>query len=153
MTELAQSRSRGITPDIRKIQESYDAFKAKGLKLTLTRGKPSTAQLDLSADLLSLPGTADYFAEGANDCRNYGILQGLAEARRLFSSIMGAAPEQVVVANNSSLALMHDTVVYSLLKGTCEGTTPWSKLQEVAFCVPCQAMTGISKSVRTTGSV
>jgi len=136
MTELAQPRPREITQEIQKIQESYDAFKAKGLKLNLTRGKPSTAQLNLSADLLSLPGAADYFAEGANDCRNYGILQGLAEARRLFSDIMGAAPEQVVVANNSSLALMHDTVVYALLKGTCEGSTPWSKLHEVAFLCP-----------------
>src|SRR6516164_8413371 len=136
MTELAQPRPREITQNIQKIQESYDAFKAKGLKLNLTRGKPSTAQLNLSAELLSLPGAADYFAEGADDCRNYGILQGLAEARRLFSGIMGAPPEQVVVANNSSLALMHDTAVYSLLKGTYEGSAPWSKLHEVAFLCP-----------------
>ena len=136
MPELVQPRPQEITQEIQKIRESYDAFKAKGLKLNLTRGKPSTAQLDLSAELLSLPGTADYFAEGANDCRNYGILQGLAEARRLFSGIVGAPAEQVVVANNSSLALMHDTVVYSLLKGTCEGSTPWLKLREVAFLCP-----------------
>ena len=133
MTEVAQLRSRDITQLSQQVQENYDAFKAKGLKLNLTRGKPSSAQLDLSAELLSFPGSADYVAEGAIDCRNYGGLQGLAEARRLFSGIMGAAPDQVVVANNSSLALIHDTVVYSLLKGTCDSATPWSKQGEIAF--------------------
>ena len=90
-----------VIPDI---QERYDTFKAKGLALDLTRGKPSAAQLDLSNELLSLPG-ADYLSEGATDCRNYGGLQGLVEARRLFSGVMGAPPEQVVVSTNSSLAI------------------------------------------------
>ena len=116
--------------------ENYDAFKAKGLKLDLTRGKPSAAQLDLSNALLSLPGAHDYLAEGATDTRNYGGLQGLVEARRLFSRMMGAAPEQIVAANNSSLALMHDTIVYALLKGTCDSITPWSKQGEIAFLCP-----------------
>ena len=119
-----------------QILDRYSAFKAKGLKLNLTRGKPSSAQLDLSAELLSSPDNAQYLAEGATDCRNYGGLQGLAEARRLFAQIMGVPSEQVVVANNSSLALMHDTVVYALLKGTCESTGPWSKQGEIAFLCP-----------------
>lgn len=119
-----------------QIQAAYDAFKAKGLKLNLTRGKPSSAQLDLSNDLLSLPGTADYTAEGATDCRNYGGLQGLAEARRLFAPMMRAPADQVVVANNSSLALMHDTVVYALLKGTSDSAKPWSQQGEISFLCP-----------------
>ena len=123
------------TPTRPQIQAAYDAFKAKGLKLNLTRGKPASAQLDFSNDLLSLPGTTDYTAEGATDCRNYGGLQGLAEARRLFASLMGAPSEQVVVGNNSSLALMHDTVVYALLKGTCDSVKPWSK-DDIAFLCP-----------------
>jgi DNA-binding transcriptional MocR family regulator len=120
----------------RQLQEDYDAFQAQGLRLDLTRGKPSPAQLDLSAALLSLPGEKDFLAEGATDCRNYGGLQGLVEARRLFSPLMGAAPEQIVAANNSSLALMHDTIVYALLKGTCDSVTPWSKQGEIAFLCP-----------------
>jgi hypothetical protein len=108
---------------IDQLQQTYDAFRGKGLKLDLTRGKPSPAQLDLSTELLSLPDSAGYLAEGAVDCRNYGGLQGLAEARRLFSGILGAPPEEVVVADNSSLALMHDTIVYALLKGTCDSAT------------------------------
>ncbi len=132
MTNLLSSQD--VTSQ--RLQENYHAFKAKGLKLDLTRGKPSAAQLDLSAALLSLPGAQDYLAEGATDTRNYGGLQGLIEARRLFSTMMGAAPEQIVAANNSSLALMHDTIVYALLKGTCDSVTPWSKQGEIAFLCP-----------------
>src|SRR6201987_4152884 len=72
-------------PSTQSIQEEYAAFKAKGLKLNLTRGKPSAAQLDLSAALLSLPGASDHLSADATDCRNYGNLQGLVEARQLFS--------------------------------------------------------------------
>ena len=122
--------------EIGQFQDRYNAFKGKGLKLDLTRGKPSPAQLDLSAPLLSLPGAADFMAEGATDTRNYGGLQGLAEARKLFSGILGATPEQVVVANNASLALMHDTIVYALLKGTCDSAAPWLKQGEIAFLCP-----------------
>ena len=104
MTDFTQLGSRDITLTNQQLQESYEAFKAKRLKLDLTRGKPSPAQLDLSAELLSLPGSSDFVTEGATDCRNYGALQGLVEARRLFTGIMGAPTEQVVVANNSSLA-------------------------------------------------
>src|SRR6201988_4540311 len=131
--------TNGLSPsDIsgQRLQETYAAFKARGLKRDWTRGSPSPAQLDLSAGLLSLPGAHDYVAEGAVDTRNYGVLQGLAEARRLFSWMMGAAPDQVVVANNSSLALMHDTIVYALLKGTCDSVTPWGKQGEIAFLCP-----------------
>ena len=119
-----------------QIQQGYDAFKAKGLKLDLTRGKPSPAQLDLSAGLLSLPLSADYMAEDGTDCRNYGGLQGLAEARLLFAGMLGAPPDQVIVANNSSLALMHDAVAYALLKGACDSAQPWSRQGEIAFLCP-----------------
>ena len=136
MTNLTQLSPEEITTNGRQLQARYDAFKAKGLKLDLTRGKPSPAQLELSGALLSLPGTKDYLAEDATDCRNYGGLQGLAEVRRLFSGLMGAPPEQIVASNNSSLAMMHDTIVYALLKGTCDSTTPWSAQGEISFLCP-----------------
>ncbi|HXJ12670.1 MAG TPA: aminotransferase class I/II-fold pyridoxal phosphate-dependent enzyme [Candidatus Limnocylindrales bacterium] len=121
---------------LRELREKYEAFRARGLKLNLTRGKPSAAQLELSEELMTLPGAGNYMAEGATDCRNYGGLQGLAEARRLFAGMLGAPPEQVVVANNSSLALMHDCVTYALLKGTCDSAIPWGKRGEIAFVCP-----------------
>jgi len=136
MTNLTQLSPDEIATNGQRLQSRYDAFKARGLKLDLTRGKPSPAQLDLSSALLSLPGVNDYLAEDATDCRNYGGLQGLAEVRRLFSGLMGAAPEQVVAGNSSSLALMHDTLVYALLKGTCDSATPWSKQGEISFLCP-----------------
>lgn len=136
MTDVAQFRSPNILASNSQLQESYAAFKAKGMRLNLTRGKPSPEQMDLSSELLTLPGTTDYVAEDGTDCRNYFGLQGIPEAHRLFSGILGAPPEQVVVGNNSSLALMHDAVVYSLLKGTCDSSGPWSQPGEVAFLCP-----------------
>jgi DNA-binding transcriptional MocR family regulator len=136
MTNLEQLSPESVTTVSHQLQENYEAFKSRGLKLDLTRGKPSAAQLDLSSALLALPGTDDYIAEGAIDTRNYGGLQGLLEIRRLFAAIMGAEPERIVAANNSSLALMHDTIVYALLKGTCDSVTPWSKQGEIAFVCP-----------------
>ncbi len=133
MKETAQGGSLSTRQEL---QNAYHAFQAKGLKLNLTRGKPSPAQLELSADMLSLPGSGSWRAGDATDCRNYGGLEGLAEARKLFSGMLGAPPEQVVVANNSSLALMHDVVVYSLLKGTCDSPLPWSRQGEIAFLCP-----------------
>lgn len=134
MTNLAQAPSRENT--LAEVKQQYEAFKAKGLKLNLTRGKPAPAQLNLSSELLSLPGTGDFTAEDGTDCRNYGGLQGLLETRRLFSGLMGAPPEQIVVLNNASLALMHDCVVCSLLKGTCDSAQAWSKEKEIAFLCP-----------------
>jgi DNA-binding transcriptional MocR family regulator len=135
MTNSIRQNSRDALVS-HQLQESYDALKTKGLNLDLTRGKPSSAQLDLSVEMLSLPGFSDYVAEGATDCRNYGGLQGIAEVRRLFSGVIGAPAEQVVVGNNSSLTLMHDTMVFALLKGTCDSVTPWSKQEEIAFLCP-----------------
>jgi DNA-binding transcriptional MocR family regulator len=136
MTNFAELRTEDILAAGQRLREEYDRFKSKGLKLDLTRGKPSPAQVDLSAELLSLPGSADYVAENGMDTRNYWGLQGLPEARELFSAMAGAPAEQVVVANNSSLALMHDTVVYALLKGTCDSATPWSQQGAIAFLCP-----------------
>jgi DNA-binding transcriptional MocR family regulator len=136
MTNLAQLSPEDVAAVNQQLQAQYDAFQARGLKLDLTRGKPSPAQLDLSNGLLALPGADDYVAEGAVDCRNYGGLQGLVEVRRLFSTMMGAPPDQIIASNNSSLALMHDTVVYALLKGTCDSVTPWSQQGEISFLCP-----------------
>ena len=121
---------------LKELQERYAALKVQGMKLNLTRGKPSSAQLELSGGLLTLPGEEKFLAEDGTDCRNYGGLQGLAEARKLFAGMLGAPAEQVVVANNSSLALMHDCIAYALLKGTSDGATPWSKQGEISFLCP-----------------
>ena len=101
----------------------------------MTRGKPSPEQLQLAEGMLSLPGNRDFTSASGEDGRNYGNLQGLAETRALFSKMIGAPPDQIVVGNNASLAIMHDTVVWALLKGVPGGAAPWSRAS-VAFICP-----------------
>jgi len=86
---------------LKQLHTNYYALQERGLTLDLTRGKPSPQQLDLSAELLSLPGATDFVAEDAIDTRNYSELQGLSEARRLFSSLLEAPPEQISPSCNA----------------------------------------------------
>ncbi|MGH8186322.1 MAG: aminotransferase class I/II-fold pyridoxal phosphate-dependent enzyme, partial [Steroidobacteraceae bacterium] len=132
MPDLTSLRADDLRAFHARVRERYDAFARSGLKLNLTRGKPSSAQLDLSNELLALPGARD-FLSGAIDCRNYGELLGLPELRALLAPVFDATPECVVIGENGSLSLMHDAVVYSLLKGTCDSEQPWSKGPRVAF--------------------
>src|SRR5580693_272121 len=117
----------------------YEAIKSRATPFNLARGKPATEQVELANRLLTAVGTPkECWAEDGTDCRNYyGSPQGLIEARRLFAPMLGAAPEQVLVANNSSLALMHDAFVYALLTGTRDGAVPWrDQRQPTRFLCP-----------------
>jgi DNA-binding transcriptional MocR family regulator len=100
---------------------AYEALVGQGLKLDLTRGKPSAAQLDLSNALLTLPGDGRYVDASGVDCRNYGGTQGLLEVREIFAPLLGVPVAQLVAGDNASLSIMHDTLVFSLLKGTTDG--------------------------------
>ncbi len=100
---------------------AYEALVGAGLTLDLTRGKPSAAQLDLSLELLDLPGAGHYVDGSGMDCRNYGGLQGLPQLREIFAPLLGVPVEQLVAGGNASLAIMHDTLVFSLLKGPPDG--------------------------------
>ncbi len=136
MTRLSQLSEHDLKSFHSQIRQRYDAFKKRGMTLNLTRGKPSPRQLDLSVDLLALPGAADYTAADKTDCRNYGGLQGLAELRALLAPAFGVAPERVILGNNSSLALMHDAIVFALIKGVSGSPRPWSKEKRIAFLCP-----------------
>ncbi|MER5650060.1 aminotransferase class I/II-fold pyridoxal phosphate-dependent enzyme [Streptosporangium sp. NPDC002524] len=115
-------------------QRDYDALVRRGLSLDLTRGKPSARQLDLSEGLLDLPG--GHTAADGTDCRNYGGLQGLAELREIFSGPLQVPAAQLVAADNSSLSLMHDSIVHALL-GTLPGAERrWADEPRIAFLCP-----------------
>jgi len=91
-------------------KEKYDAIKAKGLKLDMSRGKPGADQLDLSNDLINVLSSNDYIAEDGTDCRNYGGVDGIPEMKRLFAELMDVNPEEVLVGGNASLTLMYESL-------------------------------------------
>ena len=104
-------------------QQDYAELQAKKLALDLTRGKPSPAQLDLSNRLLSLPGDDYRDAEGT-DTRNYGGLHGLPGLRAIFGELLGIPVQNLIAGNNSSLEMMHDLVVFSMLYGGVDSRRP-----------------------------
>src|SRR5271154_6329556 len=142
----ASARSRELaglsTEALREFRDRerarYEAIKARATPYNLARGKPATDQVALADQLLTAVSTPEQCrAEDGNDCRNYyGSPQGLIEARRLFAPMLGAAPEQVLVGNNSSLALMHDVIVYALLTGARDGAVPWRDQRPIRFLCP-----------------
>ncbi len=125
-TQIANLSDTELETLRRQIRAEYDVFRARGLKLDMTRGKPAPEQLDLAEAMLALPGNGNHLTKSGEDARNYAVLQGLPEARTLFSSLLGAPPSQIVVADNSSLAVMHDCIVWALLKGVPCSVEPWS---------------------------
>lgn len=140
MAETSMSQFSEMSPAERTarlvaLRERYEGLRSAGLKLDMTRGKPSASQLDLSAELLSISLSEDFRAADGTDCRNYGGLLGIPEARTLFAEYMGVAPDEIWVAGNSSLALMHDAVLRALLFGVPGGNGPW-KNGKVRFLCP-----------------
>jgi DNA-binding transcriptional MocR family regulator len=123
-----------LTAQRDRARQDYDALVARGLKLDLTRGKPSPDQLDLAHGLLQLQGPPT--AADGTDLRNYGGLQGLPELREIFSAALQVPVDQLLAAGNSSLALMHDAVVFALLDKLPGGERRWVDEPEIAFLCP-----------------
>ena len=117
-----------------ELHAAYAQVRARGVKLDLTRGKPSAAQLDLSEALLSLP-TGHVDASGT-DVRNYGGLQGIAQIRDIFGELLGVDPAQLVAGGNSSLSMMKEVLLHLLLLGGVDSPRPWSQEESVRFICP-----------------
>lgn len=115
---------------------NFEQLKSEKLTLDLTRGKPSPEQLDLSNDLLALPGVDDWSDASGTDCRNYGGLAGLPELRAIFGELLGIPTSNLLAGGNASLEIMHDLVVFALLHGTVDSPRPWSQEPVVRFLCP-----------------
>lgn len=115
---------------------NYAELQAKKLALDLTRGKPSSAQLDLSNALLELPGNGNYRDDEGTDTRNYGGQHGLPALRAIFGELLGIPVPNLIAGNNASLEIMHDTVVFSMLHGGVDSPRPWVREPAVKFLCP-----------------
>ena len=136
MSKLKDMSNTTLQGYYAELSKSYQDFQAQNLKLDMSRGKPCTEQLDLSADLLDCLTKSDYKASNGIDCRNYGGIDGIPEAKKLFSWILDAKPEEIIIGGNSSLNMMHDLISRAMLHGLPESDVPWSKLPKVKFLCP-----------------
>ncbi len=131
--ELSREELLSLQKDL---NEKYKEACSKGLKLNMARGLPSAKQLDMEADFFNtLHPDSDFISEAGIDCRNYGELIGIHEARKLMADMMEISDEEVIVFGNSSLNVMYDTVCRSMILGV-NGNTPWCKLDKVKFLCP-----------------
>lgn len=119
-----------------ELEAAYEDAKGKGLKLDMSRGKPAAAQLDMGMGIMdTLNSESDMKTEAGLDVRNYGVLDGIPEAKQLMADIMGVKASNVIVCGNASLTIMYDTISRSMTHGVM-GSTPWCKLEKVKFLCP-----------------
>lgn len=136
MPTYAEMTNDELIAEKKMLEEEYCSYKAKDLKLNMARGKPASAQLDLSMPLLSdVSSYSDFHSEDGTDCRNYGVVDGLPEAKKLMASMLDDEPDRVIVFGNASLNIMYDTVMRCWVFGSL-GSTPWSKLDTVKWLCP-----------------
>ncbi len=121
--------------EIEILEKRYNEFKAQNLKLDMTRGKPCAEQLDISMDILDIPAKELRKAADGTDCFNYGVLDGISEAKALFAEMLEVGTDEIMVGGNSSLNLMYDTIARAMSLGIL-GSTPWSKMDSVKFLCP-----------------
>ena len=114
----------------------FEACKEKGLKLDMSRGKPSKTQLDVAADILSVITAPEDCFDGAIDARNYGELAGLPSARAYWADVLGCKPEQTIVGGAASLNLMYDMIARAYSHGLLDSPKPWCKEEKVKFLCP-----------------
>ncbi len=116
-----------------ELDKQYEDFRSRHLRLDMSRGKPAPAQLDLSNGLMNV--LDDYHLEDGTDARNYGILDGIPEMKKIFSDLLDIPVSNIIIGGNASLNLMYDTIARFMLFGSL-GSTPWSQLPVVKWLCP-----------------
>lgn len=137
MTSYQEMSREELLQQKASLEKAYEDAKGKGLKLDMSRGKPSVAQLDMTMGIMSvLDKDTEMKTLDGTDCRNYGMMDGIPEAKQLMADMMGvASAENVIVCGNASLSIMYDTVSRHMTHGVL-GNTPWGKLDKVKFLCP-----------------
>lgn len=111
-----------------ELSEIYENYRSSGIKLDISRGKPNSDQLDIADGMLSLSLPREKcISESGFDYRNYGLLDGIPEAKRLFAELLGLDENRIIVAGNSSLQLMYDSLARAMIFGNCDSDKPWAK--------------------------
>ena len=116
--------------------EKLAQYREKGLKLDMSRGKPGPEQLDLSNEMLTHCLDGDHISETGVDCRNYGVLDGIYEAKRLIMPMIGVGRYEIIIGGNSSLQLMYDTLARAMLLGVKGSPEPWCRRKKVKWLCP-----------------
>lgn len=137
MRRYREMSENELGAEMEDLQQSFGVLKAKGLKLNMARGKPGAEQLAISMPMLdALCSSGDCRAEDGTDCRNYGEIAGIADAKRLFGEYMGVSEEEIFIGGSSSLTLMYDTMARAMLKGVAGSEKPWGGFGDVRFICP-----------------
>lgn len=136
MQSYQEMTKEELLAEKKSLEAEYKKFQQRGLKLDMSRGKPSQEQLDLSMGMMDvLASYVDLTCEDGTDCRNYGVLDGIHEAKVLIGDMIECNPDNIIIYGNSSLNIMYDTIARSMTHGVM-GNTPWCKLDKVKFLCP-----------------
>lgn len=134
LTEMSKEQLFAFKAECEK---EYEAYKAKGMKLDMSRGKPGADQLDIAMPMFDVfTNSASMIADDGTDCRNYGMLTGIPDAKKLFGELLGVGTDEIIIGGNSSLSLMYDTVARAVTHGVYGSEKPWGKCEKVKFLCP-----------------
>ena len=134
LTEMSKEQLSAFKAECEK---EYEVYKAKGMKLDMSRGKPGADQLDIAMPMFDVfTNSASMIADDGTDCRNYGMLTGIPDAKKLFGELLGVGTDEIIIGGNSSLSLMYDTVARAVTHGVYGSEKPWGKCEKVKFLCP-----------------
>ena len=136
MIPYSQLDKSALSAELKNVTEAYEAVKAKGLKLDMSRGKPGKLQLDLSNDMLKVLSDREDCFDDTLDVCNYGNLCGIPSARKLFAELLDVKPSEVIVGGSASLQLMYNLISTAFTHGLLHSPEPWSKRGKVRFLCP-----------------
>jgi DNA-binding transcriptional MocR family regulator len=136
MTDFQSLAPEALQEIKAELLDRYREFQSRRITLDMTRGKPCAEQLDLAMDMLENMNDGDVKSESGADCRNYGGLDGIPEAKSLFAEYMGADTDEIIIGASSSLTMMHDAFMRAMVKGISADTAPWMQQPGIKFLCP-----------------